>query len=207
MYKPTKSIIDKLETFEVEITKEEYQRCEKQSTNMWANQKTGLYGSGLANSEKDPRIAERYGNLGEIAFAKVFGLEVDFSYKLGGDKQDFILLNASVNVKNATHNYGAGLICAISEKGRKLPLNDIYVFSFTANENRNAKQAKVIIVGWELKDNIIKRPTVPARKGNHRNYDIPYNELKPISKLYNLFLARQISVNDLGLVKEHVSEF
>jgi hypothetical protein len=193
---PTKSIIvcngKELEVFEIEISGEEYERCERQSTNMWANEKTGQFGSGLANSKDDPRKVERHGNFGELAFAKAFGLTVDFSYKRGGDEQDFMLLNkVSVNIKNAISNYRAALIRAITDKGYKLPMsNDMYVFSFTAMEDREAKQAKVVIVGWEMKENIIKRETVPARKGDHQNYDIPYDELKPISKLYNLYLEK-----------------
>jgi hypothetical protein len=183
-----------IEVFEVEVAGEEYERCDEQSTNMWANGKTGQFGVGLANSKDDPRIVERHGNLGELAFAKIFDLSVDFTYKPGGDQQDFLLFDKSVNIKNAIRNYYAGLIRAETERGRSLPIaNDVYVFAFT-NEDRNAKKAKITIVGWEMRDKITKRDKVPARKGDHKNYDIPYDELQPIGKLHNLYRSTEIGL-------------
>ena len=178
----------KLDVFEVNVSGEEYEKCEYHSTDMWANEKTGQFGLGLANSKDDPRKVERNGNFGELAFSKLFALPVDFSYKKGGDDQDFMLFGASVNIKNAIRNYESGLIRAITDKGYKLQINNnVYVFSFTKNENKELKQATIIIVGYEIKENILKRKIVPARKGDHKNYDIPYEELKPISKLYDLY--------------------
>lgn len=178
-----------VEVFGVEIVGEEYERCEKQSTNMWANEKTGQFGAGLNNSASDPRGVERIGNLGEMAFAKLFGLEVDFNYRRGGDEQDFLLFDkCSVNTKNTFRNYKAGLIRAITDSGKELSLsNDVYVFCYTVSEDRDAKKAKVAVVGWEMKDEIAKREKVPARKGDHKNYDIPYDELRAITKLYDLY--------------------
>lgn len=189
----------KIDILEVEITGDEYAQCEQHSVNMWANSKTGQFGKGLINNISDPRKVERYGNFGEMAFAKIFNLPVDFSYKEGGDQQDFLLFGYSANIKNAARNYEAGLIRATTERGYELPLtNDIYVFAFTSAENKEFKKAVVSIVGYVLKKDILIRPKVPARKGNHKNYDIPYDELKPINNLYNLYwnkIKRPLSIS------------
>lgn len=50
-------------------------------------------------------------------------------------------------------------------------------------ENFNSKRAVVILVGAEKKERIEKRPFLPAEKGSHKNYKIPYGELVPIEKI------------------------
>jgi len=182
-----------VEVFEVVVEGEEYEKCEAQSTNMWANSKTGEWGSGLMNNKDDPRKTERTGNLGEMAFAKVFNLPVDFSYKRGGDDQDFMLFGKhSLNIKNAARNYGQALVKAVTDTGYPVPpKNDIYVFSYIASEDRENKRATVMLVGYEVKDAIVAREKVPAIKGKHLNYAIPYNELKPISRLFEAYQKHQ----------------
>lgn len=162
--------------------------CENSSKNMWANTKKGTWGRGLINDSSDPHKVERTGRLGEMAFARSFDLNVNFDYMKFGDQYDFKLNNWKLDVKTAARNYGAGLIKARDASGRNIPLaKDIYVFCYVENENRLAQTANINIVGFELKENILKKELVKARKGNHLNYDISYNQLKDINKLLEIY--------------------
>lgn len=175
-----------LDVFDVNLTVKEYIVCETRAQNMWANSKKGQFGIGLINNENDKHKVERIGSVGEMAFAKVFGLCVDFTYLHRGDSYDFLLFGNKVNIKTSAHNYGKGLIRAITDQNKALPLTqDIYVFSFVKHDNCNTKECTVTIVGWETRENIKKLPYTPAIRGSHQNYQINYNNLQSISKLYN----------------------
>ena len=174
-----------MEVCMVEISGEEYQRCEEFSHIMWTNKKKGIWGKGMANTTKDPHRVERIGSLGEISLAKLVNSQVDFSYKEGGNETDLILrAKFKAEIKTATHNYGQGLIRAEDERGKSVTLlSDIYVFGYLDEEDINNKHARVGIVGFEIKKNIIKLDMVPAIRGKHLNYAIPYHKLQPILKL------------------------
>src|SRR5260221_9217812 len=90
------------QVLKVEVSGSEYDLCEHSSHNMWANTKTGEWGSGLANTEGDPRKVERTGRLGEMALAKLVGIPIDLAYRVYGDDRDATLLrNIKVNMKTA----------------------------------------------------------------------------------------------------------
>lgn len=175
----------------VEVTGHEYDLCERSSHDMWANKKTGEWGSGLANTEKDPHKAERIGRLGDMALAKITGTPIDLAYRVYGDDRDTTLLkNVAVNVKTACRkpSYNAGLVKAVDATGQPTPLRqDVYVFGYVEREDRQAKMATVVFVGVETKDNILGRPKVRARKGSHLNYEIPYADLKAMPKFFELY--------------------
>ena len=174
-----------MEVCMVEISGEEYQRCEEFSHNIWANKKKGNWGKGMVNTVEDFHRVERVGSLGEISLAKLVNSQVDFSYKEGGNETDLILRSKfKSEIKTATHNYGQGLIRAVDDRGRSVPLlSDIYVFGYLDEEDVDNKYARVGIVGFEIKKNIIKLDMVPAIRGKHLNYAIMYHKLQPILKL------------------------
>jgi|694.fasta_scaffold18657_10 hypothetical protein len=173
--------------YKIDIADEEYEICESFSSNMWANKKTGTYGRGLANTKEDPYKVERTGKIGELAFSKVFGLPVDFTYREGGDKYDFIdASNKTIDIKTSMKRpwYDAGLIRATNEG--KIPMNlncDLYVFAYLLLDEKSKKQASVILIGASEKEEIIKREKFPARKGSHLNYEVPYKEMISIRDL------------------------
>lgn len=176
--------------FEIFIDEKEYLKCEEASRNRWSNTKIGGYGRGIVNSSKDPFKVERTGLLGELAFAKVFDLEVDFSYKKFGDEYDFIYKNMKIDVKTETylHDYHCGLIYSVSASGKKIPIkSDLYVFSFIKEDNQENKNAKVVLIGTIFKSEVEKKPDSPAKvkKLKHKNKEIPYSELHSIHNLYN----------------------
>lgn len=178
-----------METITIEISGNDYCLCEESSKNMWANGKNGEWGRGLINNSFDERKAERIGRLGEMALSKLFNVNIDLSYRIGGDDRDFMLFKKiKVDAKTAYINYNAGLIKAVHENGRIIPLEkDLYIFSYIEEEDRKLKKANIVVVGGMHKDDIIKREIVPARKGRHYNYDISYEEMTTIKHIYKTY--------------------
>lgn len=181
--KPEKAIFDGnfKKIYNVYINPDEYEICVKAAANMWANKKTGSdYNKGLINTKQDPHRAERTGKLGEMAMGKIVGLPMDTEYRQFGDEQDFIYRNNKINVKCTSEypSYEAGLTRCLSDKGFPIELvQDIYVYGYLKNENRQSKEANAVIIGYQTKEFIEKLEKVKARKGLHRNHEIPYADL------------------------------
>ena len=170
--------------FIVDICGDEYQMCINSSGNFWANEKEGgEWDPGLISVEGDEHKPVRTGLLVEVAFAKLFGVPVNFEYSFGGVANDFSFGNLTVDTKCARYNYGAGLIRAEDEWGRKTPLvSDVYAFGYIIEEDRVNLKVQVALVGSIPKEDVEGYPIKKARKGKHKNYDIPYKELIPIQK-------------------------
>lgn len=175
----------------VEVSGKDYEVCEQVSHNMWSNSKTGEWGRGLANSENDPRKVERIGKLGEMALAKALNKPVDIAYREHGDAQDFILFRTiKIDLKTATRRprYNAGLVKVIEECGLRIPLTkEIYVFGYVEDEKRSLKSAIVVLVGASLREEIAAKPIVPAKKGGHKNHEIPYLEMRSMDRFIELY--------------------
>ena len=170
----------------VRVEGDNYKKCVEAAKNYWASSKKGNYGRGLINTEGDPTKVERTGLLGEMAFSIVSGLPVDFSYKKGGDKTDFILNGKTVDVKTAASNYKANCIKAYTPNGayvfREL---DIYVAAYI--EEDNGEYAIVNLVGYELGSIIKGFPPKGARaKGLHKNFELDHKNLKQMEDLIGL---------------------
>ena len=184
LYLPTKILPDNctikvkkkdIDVFSVDITQNDYQVCD--NFIMWGSTKKGKWGEGLINSEEDKKKAERTGLLGEMAFAKVFGLPVNIDYCEGGKDYDFILSCViKIDVKTAARRpkYNAGLVRCNKLKA------DIYVFAYIKDENRDEKTATVILVGWDYASNIMRQKRNRAKIGYHENYELDYANLLPI---------------------------
>ena len=168
----------------VVISPEDYIACDESSRNMWANKKSGMYGKGLNNTDDDPFRVERVGRLGEMGLARLLGTYPDLAYKEGGDSGDIIFNGLSIDTQVAFRNYGCGLIYAINEWGNVITVkSDIYVFGYLKSEDRDANSAEIAYVGWAPRKLIMEQPILPARKGRHKNYEIEYSELLPLSEL------------------------
>ncbi len=166
----------------VEIVDEEYIACDKASYNFWGSSKRGTYGKGLLNSENDLKRTERIGLLGQMAWGKITNEPVDLEYRRGGDKQDALIFGKyKLDIKCASYNYGVNLIQKINEfKGPQKIDKDVYVSSFLHSEDRKAKIAVICLVGFSLQEDVLKAKVVPARRGNHINYEIPFEKTKSI---------------------------
>jgi hypothetical protein len=171
----------------VEIEGEEYEECERGSNDFWGNSKPGEYGAGLGRTEDDPYKPARTGLLGQMAFGKLTAEPVDTIYRSGGDRQDNLIGKYKYDMKCAMRNYGEILIYHTNEWGKKIPINkDIYVGSYVESENREAKKATIIVVGYIQKNNVEECSVQPGRKGKHKNYVVPFKTLKPITALLDL---------------------
>lgn len=168
----------------IEIPPTLYEKCDLCSQNRWSNKKKGIYGRGLINNIDDPCRAERIGLLGEAALAQYINRKVDYDYKEGGNPFDFSLNKWKIDIKTAAQNYGCGLIRAKNQYGDVIELtSDIYVFAYIEKDNRREKEATVILKGWLGRDDVKKCPIMPARIGQHYNYQINYAQLKSIDTL------------------------
>lgn len=170
----------------VEVKDKDYEICSEASGNLWANSKTGYYGSGILNKKDDPHRTERIGLLGEMAFSKITNLPYDFTYKVRGKPQDFNFDDYSIDVKTSAKYpaFEAGLIYAQNEKGKLVKIKpDYFVFSFLMEEDREKKFAKLCFLGYIKKKHLENLEMVKARQGFHMNYEIPFIELKPLVKL------------------------
>lgn len=167
------------------IENHEYNACDAASRNFWASSKGGIYGKGLLNSENDPCKTERIGLLGQMAFSKLIDEPVDLVYREFGDKQDNLIFNKyKIDIKCAARNYGANLIQKTNEFGREQKIDKhIYVGSFLESENREEKKAEILLVGFCLQEDVLKAKVAPARRGRHINYEIPFEQMRPITKL------------------------
>lgn len=169
----------------IQIPPSLYQKCEECSQNRWSNKKKGQFGRGLINNKEDPCRAERVGLLGEAALAQFIDRKVDYDYKEGGNPIDFQLNCCKIELKTAAKNYGCGLIRAKTANNTVIELkSDVYVFGYIETENRESREASVVLKGWLTKNEILRKcKIVPARIGNHYNYQIEYETLRPIEEL------------------------
>lgn len=173
----------------VKLTSEEYAYCDTASQNFWANTKKGAYGKGILNTQEDKAKTERTGLLGEMAFAKITGLAVNFDYKEGGEEHDFVCGAGTIDIKTAAKltRYKSMLIYAKSGRGKEIPItSDYYVAAFISHEDRDKQQATVIIVGYSTLDTILNKELVQSKMGFHFNKEIPYKELDDIEALINV---------------------
>ena len=164
----------------VEIEGEDYEICDKYSKMYWANSKKGRYGSGLCATQSDPYKPVRVGMMGELAFAKLFGVDVDFTYREGGDRSDFLIGRYHVNVKCAMEDRCVGLVYCENDWGKDVKVtSDFYVFSYIR------KDRNVTFVGYADHEMVIasERRFGRAKNSKHRNYEVDYNDLKPMSHM------------------------
>ena len=172
---------------EVVVLEEEYRLCEQAASgdNFWGNSKKGAYGAGLAKTVDDPFKPARTGLLGQMAFAKVFRLPMDLKYRQGGDDFDNTIGGCKIDIKCATKNSGESLVYKTNEYGREVPINkDIYVLSYLQEEDRQKQYAKIIIVGFNFRKDVLKSEVKPGYKGKgHMNYVLPFLDARPIDHL------------------------
>ena len=177
-----------------------YEKCEDSSHNMWVNTKKGKYGSGIINSNNDPRKVERTGRLGECALGSLLNKNVDWEYRVGGDGGvDFKIGEFSCDIKTASYNpkskkrIGRSLIKYIDGKRGKLHLkSEIYVSAEIIFENRDNKVAEIEIHGWCCRSELKNMPTEAGIYGYEknvkgwRNYLLMENRLHRIEDLKQL---------------------
>lgn len=183
-----------LDCVTVKIPPEEWQVCDEVSRNYWSQKKRGQYGKGILNTQSDPAKTERTGLLGEMAFAKISGLDMDISYVEGGAAHDFTFVSStgeelSIDIKTAhkLQPYKAMLIYAQSGSGKDIPLNSTYyVAGYIANEDIEAQKATVILIGYCHRDLVLSKDLVKGKQGFWLNKEIPYAELSELDGLLDL---------------------
>lgn len=197
MYNPVKGNIDvvrkkfalkEIECYSVFVDGSDYEECEKISCNFWSNSKGGAYGVGLGATPDDKYKPARTGMLAQMAFGKLTGLPVDNEFRHGGDDHDNLIFGYKVDIKCAMKFRDTVLIYHTNEWGKKIPLNkDIYVCGYVEKENRNEKNATVVLTGFALKQDVEKAKVEVGYKGKgHLNYVLPVSSLRSITKFVSL---------------------
>lgn len=157
----------------IKLNRDEKRKAIEYSKNCWSNKKAGAYGSGTQNTKSDPNKIERIGKLAEIAFAKIYNLGVDLSYREYGDNYDFKTDNYSIDVKCSTK------IDALRWYIKTTTVKcDLFIFCSPVDDMENIK-----ICGYLLKDDILNCNIEKSIYGNWDNYIINKYKLKPIDKL------------------------
>ena len=173
----------------VKLNSREWVYCDTASKDMWANSKSGNYGKGILNTSADPAKTERTGLLGEMAFAKIADMSVDFSYSEGGKEHDFEGPYGSIDIKTASklQTYKSMLVYAKSGSGKEIPLtSSFYVGAFVSHESIEEQKATVVIVGWCTNETIQAKPLVQGKSGFWYNKEVPYKELRNITELLEI---------------------
>lgn len=172
----------------ITISGEEYIRCSEYSKNNWSRTKPGVYGKGLGNTGKDISKIERVSKLAELAVAKLLGTSrPDFAFKRFGDNGvDLLMGVAKIDVKCAMRDYGANVFRGINKTLRSTVKSDLYIFCYLDKEVREYNTARINIVGYLTKEDILKLPLVQPRKKFTTecvNYDIAHSNMNPIEQL------------------------
>jgi hypothetical protein len=181
------------DVWKVTVKGDAYARADEASKNLWTRHKRpGQYNDGILNSDHDPRCTERTGLLGEVAFASVMDLEVDFGYKIGGEKFDFKVGSGTeiirIDVKTA---YGLKsrpdrCLIRVKDKKRRYPLDcHVYVAAFLDKECRESQTAEVVLVGFQANREVRNLPDVLTQKTSRSwyNKELHYGELHSMSDL------------------------
>lgn len=178
----------------VDIAGDEYRRVVDYSRNncasMPANWKSAQYSRGLSNNDSDPHQAERVGSLGELAFAKLFGLGTKFYYKRGGEDVDFNIAGVTFDIKmRLSKKYENVFITAINSTGQRQTLkSEMYVFGYLVSEACLQQAATVALVGYASRDEVKGWGLHDAFRGNHKNYQSTFTNLRSIRTLYETLI-------------------
>jgi len=172
----------------IQITEEEFEKCKRCQEEWWAERPGDYYKQGIY------KYSIWVGALGETAVSRIINKPVNYAYQEGGDKYDFILdggktVDSKCNKSPSTR----GLVTKIKVNGRELPVNkDLYIFSCLTKEfSIENKTPTVNVVGYLTKEEVLKCEVVRGYKkengkmvpGDHFNYKVPFNVLRPIDDL------------------------
>lgn len=133
------------------------------------------------------------GFIGEIATAEFINrrigrrvCEVDFSLMDYGDGGiDLAPLGLGIDVKTRTKDYGNVLIKRVTESGQGVRWR-CAVFVFAEWKFSLA----VDLLGWGWAKDFASRPLHDARRGNHKNVEIPTRDLLPMTRLISEIRSR-----------------
>lgn len=178
----------------INLNKEEYEKCEQSSKNQWCSSKIGIYGKGILNNDNDQYKVERIGKLGEAALGKMISEDPNYDYKENGDLFDFNINGYAIDIKTSSYEKDYGLILAVNEQKKELPLKcDYYVMATLKEEDRSTKTAIIEIHGYCSKEDVLKRNKIyfPYRHSG-LNYKISHNTLLPIENLIEIIKGEKI---------------
>ncbi len=165
----------------------DYDLCVGSASDMSCNNNKGAFGKGLNNTARDPRGVERTGRLGEMAFCRYLGVEPDLSYIEGGDKQDVIWNNLTMDIKIAfSGRNGCCFVKMMDEWGNLISIhNDVYIFGYKEMDNFSGRSAVINVVGYLTNAEVKQQPVRIGRKGRgHYNYECYFAITHPIEEFF-----------------------
>ena len=148
------------ECWSVSIPPDEYSVCENEewycNTRKNGSNRSGTYAKGFRPG------AIRTGCLGELAFAKLLKLPVDFGYKNKGDGGvDFRLYGVGLDVKvsycDTYERDHCNRVQVINDRGKRvISKADFYVSGYVEYDDPDNRQAEVIFTGWISRNQLEK---------------------------------------------------
>ena len=177
----------------VQISDSEYEICDKTShgDNYKANSNPGKFGKGLISNTDDQFRTARVGLLGEMAFAKIMNLQVDISFRPFGDISDFMLEKYKTDIKCHYGLYKTdpyNFEQHTTERGTIKQINkDLYIQSFLENEDRAAKTAQIVFIGYYTRRMVEKSQKVSSARGSFLNHKLTFVAARPIQELVKRF--------------------
>lgn len=174
----------------VEVTGDEYDKAWQ--AEKWTSQMKTDYGKPIPYQGSVKRyqgidMKGAFGNIGEVAWGKLSGLEVNLEYIKGGDKFDFDINGLKTNVKTAfpkrkPWEIRGPSIAAVIDDVRQ-PVHDLYIAGFVAKDFTEEQRAQVVFVGYIGKHALLEHSYVDSKWKNTLNYDLWFYEMVPITEI------------------------
>ncbi len=168
----------------INLGQHEYCAALSASLNMACTYKQGEFGQGIIEKP------ELIGRLGEQAIGHALGEHIDAAWYKHGDSGDFncgkYTLDVKTHAKPENHGeWNEGIFRRYTDSGVEIPLScDIYAFAEIITHSIEDKTAIVNLVGYITRPELLKvAKTKDARRGNHKNWTVLYQHLKPIEIL------------------------
>lgn len=181
--------------YHVHLNETEYDICDRTAPLFGCNHKRGYI-----DKATDPFRTVRVGLFGEMAVAKIFGLEIDLQPK-AHDNCDFLLpgnwrLDVKTMSKETWWKRRSWSILAVADDGhRHILKSNYFIFAGVTSEYRAPfegskipplpRHVGVTVVGWLPFAEVVKRPMVTVWRGDesHCNYEFFEGDFYPLDTL------------------------
>jgi hypothetical protein len=164
------------------------ERDYKNRRDSWGTGLTGPRRPSNALDLRDDQYPGFVGLVGEYALCSYINRKIgktlvslDLKTHQYGDRGVDVTANGlTIQIKTRQNRYQPNLIRVTNGRGESIPFNSqIYAFCLYLREEAD----KPRLLGWTWTREIVGRPIVDARRGNHKNIEIPDRDLKPMTRL------------------------
>jgi len=164
--------------FIANISGETWNKCDQ--FKQWNDRDRDAYTRGIIDNPI------RVGKLGEVACGVLLKKEPDFTFKKGGDKNDFSICGLSVDVKTTT-KFDMCLLTVINTQGIEMPWRDKDIFIVGRVDEYKTQQISCVqLVGYFYSEDVAGLPIVDSSRAAHKNKELRFISSRPLTELINL---------------------